>query len=127
MIEKIALVAVGGALGAALRYLCVGWLTRLSGEPAFGTLFVNVAGSLLMGICAVIMLERMPDAWSRLAPFALTGVFGGFTTFSAFSLDVMRLFESDRMLWAVGYVSGSVILSVCALASGVMAARAFLS
>ena len=126
MIEKLLLVAAGGALGAVLRFLSVGWFARWTGEAAFGTLFVNVVGSLLMGIAAVLLLERAPDALSRFAPFVMAGTLGGFTTFSAFSLDALRLYESGRLAMAAGYVGGSVALSILALILGVVLARAVL-
>lgn len=126
MIEKVLLVAVGGAIGAVLRFLSVGWVARMAGDVAVGTIFVNVAGSLLMGISAVLLYEKSPDASARIVPFLITGIFGGFTTFSAFSLDAFRLYESGRVMAAAGYVGGSVVLSLIALFMGVVLARAAL-
>ncbi|MEO0620634.1 MAG: fluoride efflux transporter CrcB [Pseudomonadota bacterium] len=124
---KLAMVAAGGALGAALRFLAVTAFTRaLPGFP-WGTLFVNVVGSFAMGLLAVVVMERMPGAWGRMAPFLLTGVLGGFTTFSAFSLDALFLIERGRMAAAAGYVAGSVMLSVGALWVGLMLARRVLA
>jgi len=124
--EKIALIAAGGAAGAVLRYLSVGWMGRLSGEIAFGTMFVNVAGSFLMGVLAVLMIDRMPGEVHRLAPLVMTGLLGGFTTFSAYSLDALRLFEDGRTAAALGYAGGSVLLSVGALALGLVLTRTVL-
>lgn len=123
MIDKLALVAVGGALGAGLRFLSVNWIARLTGDPAFGTFFVNVSGSFVMGIVAVLLLERGPDVVSRLAPFLMTGILGGFTTFSAFSLDAFRLYEDGRALAALAYVGASVLCSIFGLVGGFLAAR----
>ena len=78
-----------------------------------------------MGLIAVLMIERLPDGWGRLAPFAMTGVLGGFTTFSAFSLDTLYLVERGRHLAAAAYVGGSVALSVLALFLGWEALWAF--
>jgi len=114
MIEKVFLVAAGSAIGAVLRFLSVGWAARILGDLAFGTLFVNIVGSFLMGMCAILILEKAPDAAARLAPFMMAGHLGGFTTFSAFSLDAVRLFESGRVVVAAGYVGGSVLLSIFA-------------
>lgn len=85
-------VALGGAIGAALRYLSGSAAIRLlgSGFP-YGTMIVNILGSFLMGFAAFYMLERMDGSYARFAPFILTGVLGGFTTFSAFSLDAAYL------------------------------------
>jgi len=124
--EKILWVGAGGAVGAVLRFLCTGWAMRLTGESAVGTVFVNVVGSFLMGVLAVVILERGPAGWDRLAPLVLTGVLGGFTTFSAFSLDVVRLFETGRVGLAGVYLVASVLLSVAGLCTGLAAARWYL-
>lgn len=117
------LVFLGGGIGAALRHgvnraslACLG--------PAFpyGTLFVNVAGSLAMGVLAGVFLARAPsEAW-RL--FLTTGVLGGFTTFSAFSLDAAAMWQrGDHGSFAL-YVGASVVLSIAALFIGMAAVRA---
>ena len=121
----IAMVAAGGAIGAVLRYLCVGLAVRQFG-PGFpiGTMAVNVIGSAAMGVVAVILLERAGDGgWARLAPFAITGVLGGFTTFSAFSLDALYLIERGRFGAATTYALGSVALSILGLWLGLTLAR----
>ena len=123
--EKLALVAAGGALGAVLRWQGAAWAGRLTGEGFLGTAFVNVTGSFVMGALAVLMLET-PGAWSRWAPFAITGVLGAYTTFSAFSLDTLYLVERGRAGAAAGYVLGSVALSVLGLWLGLRLARAVL-
>ena len=123
MIEKLFVVAVGGAIGAVLRFLTVVWAGRIIGEAAVGTLIVNVVGSAVMGVAAVLLLDRFPDATARVAPFLLTGVLGGFTTFSAFSLDAFRIYESGRVILAASYVGGSVALSIAGLVLGIAFAR----
>lgn len=121
MIATLAVVALGGGLGAGLRFLAVQAMSRaMPGFPA-GTMAVNVAGSLVMGIAAVILMER--GGFGRLAPFLVTGVLGGFTTFSAFSLDALYLIERGRTGAALGYVAGSVALSIGGLALGLWLAR----
>ena len=121
---NLAAVAAGGAIGALMRHLSVRWVTQaLPGFP-WGTLAVNVVGSALMGLLAAALMERFPGSWGRLAPFLMTGVLGGFTTFSAFSLDALFLMERGRPLAAAGYVAGSVVLAVAALAGGLAAGRA---
>ncbi|MEO0682722.1 MAG: fluoride efflux transporter CrcB [Pseudomonadota bacterium] len=117
-------VALGGAIGAALRW----WLAGLAGRAAgpgfpWGTLAVNVAGSLAMGLAAVALMERAPGAWGRWAPFLMTGVLGGFTTFSAFSLDALYLIERGRLGAAALYMAGSVGLCIAALWAGLALAR----
>ena len=127
MIEKLMLVALGGAIGATARFLAVTGAIRLFG-PGFpwGTLIVNVAGSAAMGVMVVLLVERLPGGAGRLAPLLMTGLLGGFTTFSAFSLDAMQLFERGRWLAAAGYVSSSAILSILGLALGLAIARALM-
>lgn len=119
-------VAVGGAIGASLRYLAVQWMARTWPGVPWGTMAVNVLGSFVMGVAAALLLEKLSAGWGRLAPFLLSGVLGGFTTFSAFSLDVLYLIERGRPALAMGYVLGSVLLSVLALAAGLRATRAVL-
>ena len=104
-------VALGGALGAALRHLSV-----LALPAPWGTLAVNVAGSFAIGLLAM----RLSPA---LAPFLITGVLGGFTTFSAFSLDALRLAEGGRLGSALLYVGGSVALSLVACGLGLWIGR----
>jgi CrcB protein len=123
MMAKLLAVAAGGGLGAALRFLAVSGMTRAFPGFPWGTLVVNVLGSAVMGVLAVVLMERFPGGWGRLAPFLITGVLGGFTTFSAFSLDALYLIERGRLFAAAGYVAGSVILSVAALWLGLALAR----
>ncbi len=118
------LVALGGAFGAMTRHLTVLAAARTLG-PNFpwGVAIANVAGSFAMGVLAALLLERSGAA-SRFAPLILTGFLGGFTTFSAFSLDFARLVETGRLIAALAYAGGSVILSLCAVFFGLMAGRA---
>ena len=121
MSATLLLVALGGALGAVARYLTGLAALRLIG-PGFpwGTLAVNVAGSFAMGLLAVTLAH-----WgqTRLAPLLMTGFLGGFTTFSAFSLDALTLWERGDALLAAAYVAASVILSLAAIFAGLTLAR----
>lgn len=119
-------VAMGGALGAVLRYGAVQAAARAFslGTPV-GTVFVNLVGSFLMGVVAVWFLERVGDA--KAAPFVMAGVLGGFTTFSAFSLDAITLWEQGRQTVAMAYVVGSVLGAIMALMAGVLTMRAILA
>lgn len=75
-------VALGGAIGASLRFLGGAIILRAMGSGfPYGTMFVNIVGSFLMGFLAFYLLERMDGSFSRFAPFLLTGLLGGFTTF----------------------------------------------
>ncbi len=103
-------VALGGAAGSVARYL------SLIAVPApWGTLGVNVLGSFLMGLLFV------PAGRAGLSPLLLTGFLGGFTTFSAFSLDAARLWTAGQAGQAAAYVAGSLLLSLAAVALGGMA------
>ncbi|MEZ5777784.1 MAG: fluoride efflux transporter CrcB [Paracoccaceae bacterium] len=121
MFHTLIQVALGGALGASARYLTNVAAMRLIG-PGFpwGTVAANVVGSFLMGAIVVVLAHR--DA-TRLAPFLMTGLLGGFTTFSAFSLDALTLWERGQTGIAAAYVLGSVVLSLAAIVVGMAAAR----
>jgi CrcB protein len=119
------LVFLGGGVGAALRH----GVNRLGGVwlgtsfPA-GTLAVNVTGSLLMGLLAAWLSDGSGGSQS-LRLFLATGVLGGFTTFSAFSLDALALFERGEVGLVAAYVAASVLLSLAAVAVGYWLGRLF--
>jgi CrcB protein len=87
-----------------------------------GTVLVNVLGSFLMGLLAALLAEG-PSASQPWRLFLTTGVLGGFTTFSAFSLDALALWQRGETGLALAYVLGTVLLSLAAIALGVAAAR----
>ncbi len=118
MIFPVLSVALGGALGASARFL-VGVQLARPGFPV-AVLGVNVLGSFLMGLLVVWLGQRGLTQWQ---PFLLTGLLGGFTTFSAFSLETVTLIERGQMGAAMLYVALSVGLSVGALALGVVMMR----
>ncbi|WP_075996213.1 fluoride efflux transporter CrcB [Salaquimonas pukyongi] len=122
------LVALGGAVGASLRHLSGLFFLRTFG-PAFpfGTLFVNVAGSLAMGLLIGWLARRTGGTSAELRLFLATGLLGGFTTFSAFSLDFAALWEDGRLAIAFGYAAASVVLSLAAIFAGLWLARAALA
>lgn len=109
MWTNIALVALGGAAGSVARYLSVLAAARLFG-PVFpvGVMAVNVAGSFAIGVLAVVLIG--PRA--GLSPLLVAGFLGGFTTFSSFSLDALRLWEAGQPGAALAYVGGSVVLAL---------------
>lgn len=116
MMWTLTQVAFGGALGAVARFLTVTAAARaFGGGFPWGTLAVNVAGSFLMGVLFVWLEQR---GLMRLAPLLMAGVLGGFTTFSAFSLDVLRLWQGGAVALAGVYMVASVALSVLALVAG---------
>lgn len=120
---NVILIGLGGAIGAMLRYGCVTLAARLFGPGyPWGVFFANVAGSFAMGLAAAVLMEKI-DA-PRAAAFLMPGLLGGFTTFSAYSLDAIRLIEGGRVAAGVVYIGGSVALALIALVAGLMIGRA---
>jgi CrcB protein len=115
-------VGIGGALGAMARYGMGLAVVRAFGHGfPMGVLTVNILGSFLMGAFVVLAAHR---GLTHLSPFVMTGVLGGFTTFSAFSLEAVTLYERGQTSAAVVYVALSVVLSIAGLVLGVWMARA---
>ncbi|WP_368186382.1 fluoride efflux transporter CrcB [Aestuariibius sp. HNIBRBA575] len=114
-------VALGGAIGASARYLTSVGVGRLFGTGfPWATIGVNVIGSFLMGVLIVALAHF---SQTRLGPFLMTGILGGFTTFSAFSLDAVALYERGQIGAAGLYVIASVVVSLAALALGLWITR----
>lgn len=118
---RILLVAIGGALGAVARY-GVGRVLPMGDWP-HATLTVNVVGGLLMGLLTGWLAFRGGAGQESVRLFAAVGVLGGFTTFSAFSLETALMIERGRIGMAAAYVGLSVALSVAALFAGLWIAR----
>lgn len=117
------LVAIGGAMGASLRFavmnLCIA--LRMVAFP-YATMLVNIVGSFFIGLLAFYLLHRFANNIG-LRLFLLVGLLGGFTTFSAFSLDTLTLINSQRYLASLIYIVGSVVLSIAAAAAGMFLAN----
>jgi len=121
MMTTILSVAFGGAIGAVGRYGVNVAAMRLIGAGfPWATVTVNVIGSFLMGVLIVVLSQK---GGMRFAPFLMTGVLGGFTTFSAFSLDAITLFERGQTMQAAGYVVGTVVVALIAIMAGMAATR----
>ena len=106
MFQNVLMVALGGGLGAALRYLTSEWISS-EGFP-WATLGVNIVGSFLMGVLAVGLAEQVIS--KDLALLLGTGLLGGLTTMSAFSVETIQLLEENQTGLAVGYVSITMLL-----------------
>jgi fluoride exporter len=120
-----AIVFIGGGLGAALRHgVNLGAARWLHAGFPFGTLIVNVSGSLIMGLIAGYFAFK-GDASQNWRLFLTTGILGGYTTFSAFSLDAAVLYERGEIGLAASYVIASVVLSIAGLFAGLAIARSF--
>ena len=122
MISTVSLVALGGACGAVLRYLTGLGVLRLVGHQEFplAVITVNVIGSFLMGVFVVVAAQK---GVTHLSPLVMTGFLGGFTTFSAFSLETANLIERGALGQAAVYVLLSAGLSVGGLFLGLWLAR----
>jgi fluoride exporter len=109
-----ALVFLGGGIGAALRHGANQLALALLGPGGFplGTLAANLIGSIAIGVTAALL----PEGQARL--FVITGLLGGFTTFSAFSLETVALWQRGEIVGALAYVFGSVLLCVSGAAAG---------
>ena len=120
--QAIIWVALGGALGAVGRYLVGLSLKTASGFP-WATMSVNILGSLLMGL-VVGWLSRQNGGSDALRLFVAVGILGGFTTFSAFSMDLFTLLERRDIAATVLYLGGSLLGGLVAFIIGFMALRA---
>jgi fluoride exporter len=122
--SHILLVALGGGLGASARYLTNLAALRLAG-PQFpwGTLTVNILGSFAMGLI-IALLARRTGTSMEMRSFLTTGFLGGFTTFSAFSLDFGLMWERGDHWVGLAYLTASVLLSILALFGGLALVRA---
>lgn len=119
------LVFIGGGLGASLRHaINVGCARACGINFPYGTFVINITGSLVMGIIAgyLALKGEASQPW-RL--FVMTGILGGYTTFSAFSLDAVTLYQRGEMGLALFYVLGSVILAIAGLFAGLALVRHF--
>jgi CrcB protein len=122
---NILIVAAGGAVGSVTRHLVGTASLRLFGAGfPVGTMVVNIVGSFLMGVFIELLAQRF-SASEQLRLLVATGFLGGFTTFSAFSLDFITLWQRGETVAAVAYAGISVVASLLALAGGLALVRAF--
>ncbi len=127
--ERLLLVAVGGALGSVARYQTAGWVPRLTGPgaPWSGTFTVNIIGGFLMGVLVGFLAFRGGADQERWRILLGVGILGGFTTFSSFSLDTALMIQRRAWDMALGYALASVVLSIGALFAGLALARRLLA
>ncbi len=124
--QMILAIGAGGAIGAVLRHLSGKVALAFLGLSfPYGTLFVNIVGSLLMGVFIGLFSAQSEGISNTLRAFLTVGVLGGFTTFSAFSLDAVTLYERGEIFSAGLYVILSLVLSLGALALGLYITRSF--
>jgi CrcB protein len=122
-VGRFLLICLGGAAGTAARYLLGGWTQRVLGSVfPFGTLFVNLIGSFLIAIIMYFGLDKgliKPDVRVVLT----TGVMGGFTTYSSFNYETMRLFQDSAVGLGLLYMAATVAGCLIAGAAGLICAR----
>lgn len=119
------LVFIGGGLGASLRHAVNVGCARACGlNFPYGTFVINITGSLVMGLIAGYLAFK-GEASQPWRLFVMTGILGGYTTFSAFSLDAVLLYERGELGVAAFYVVGSVVLSIAGLLAGLALVRHF--
>ena len=120
---KLVVIAVGGAIGAVLRFAASNGIHQLFGRDfPYGTLSVNVIGSFLIGILYILMAERF-NVSPELRAFVLIGLLGAFTTFSTFSLETFNLIEAGELIKALTNIALSVVVCLFATWIGIMIAR----
>ena len=117
------IVFLGGGVGAALRHgINLGTARFLSNGFPYATFFINITGSFVMGLIAAWFAFK-GDASQHWRLFLTTGILGGYTTFSTFSLDAALLYERGQLGLAAGYVIGSVLLGLIGLFAGLAVVR----
>lgn len=116
---------VGGALGTCLRYWIGKWFNAQPWGQSFpyGTFFVNVTGSFILGFVAVVILERLPPEHQNWYLLIGTGFCGGYTTFSTFEWETFKLVRDGSYWYALANVFGSVIVGFIGVILGVLAAN----
>lgn len=118
------LVGAGGALGAMARYGFAVLVARLWPTTfPLATLLINIIGSIAMGLFVGLMAKLLPANQEELRLFVAVGIFGGFTTFSSFSLDTIVLIERGELIQAITYVALSVVVCLIGLYLGLLITR----
>ena len=116
-------VAIGGALGSVARYALSSWIFDITSHKfPYATLIVNVAGSFVMGILFVVICERVALP-AEMRSLLMIGFIGAFTTFSAFSLDALGLWQNGHVLMSVIYIITTVILCLVAISTAIWLTR----
>lgn len=114
-------VALGGALGSLLRYGATTFFFQSGSRFPIALLLVNILGSFLLGALAGLLAVLMPDGYLRspIYLFGGIGLLGGFTTFSAFSLETVRLAQESHPIWAFSFVATTILGTILACAAGI--------
>ena len=116
-------VGVGGGLGALIRYFVAGWVQPAGSQFDWGIFVVNITGGLVMGLITALAALKL-NLTPEMRAFLTTGILGGYTTFSTFSLDSVLLLQKGQYGAAAFYIIGSVVFSILALFAGLWIVRA---
>lgn len=123
MIKSLLMVGLGGGVGSMLRYLCQRWIYNFYPHPfPWGTLLVNIAGCFLIGVF-YSMSERSNFLTPEWRLLLTTGFCGGFTTFSAFTLEGIDLLKENRTGLLLAYIAASVLVGLLATYTGIRLAK----
>jgi CrcB protein len=124
LILKTLLIGLGAFIGANVRYALQTWAAaRWGTDFPYGTLIINISGSLILGFFVTLVTQRVaiPAEWRV---FVTVGLLGGFTTFSSFSVETLTLVQMSRWLPALLYLTGNVVLGIIGAYLGIILARA---
>lgn len=116
--ERWILVGVGSAIGGILRYALARWFVPVPGGWPVATMTANVLGSFAIGLIAALLVARAPENSENLRLFCMTGILGGFTTYSAFALESSLLLGGGQTLRAAAYVVATVLVCLAAVFAG---------
>lgn len=121
---NILLIFIGSGLGGTIRYFVSTHTHLILGKNfPYGTLFVNITGSLIIGFLSVIIMERFSNNAPQLRALLMIGLLGGYTTFSSFSIEAITFFEQGEILKALLYIGLSIVLCLVAAFLGVKLGR----
>ncbi len=121
------LIFLGSGIGGLLRFVLGSLIYSYTGRKfPYGTLFINVTGSLIIGFGFVIVTEKFTNFAPYLISFLLVGILGGYTTFATFSLETLRLFQDGKIAYALLNLLSNTVLSVLLTWIGYIAARKLL-
>jgi CrcB protein len=120
--DVLAVIAVGGMIGASARYGIARWLPSEPGRFPWATFWTNLSGSFLLGLLLVLLLERSTPSL-LLRPFVATGILGAFTTMSTYQVETVLLVKDGHAPTAVGYSVGSLVAGLLLAYAGILAGR----
>jgi CrcB protein len=121
-LDVVAVIALGGMIGASARYGIARWLPTRPGGFPWATFWTNLSGSFLLGLLLVLVLERFPPS-RYLRPFAATGILGAFTTMSTFEVETALLLKDGHATTALLYGVGSIVAGLALAYAGILAGR----